>query len=122
MAEVTLAALRDADLGRPSFVPGTEVASFVRFIDVRGPYKVETLYFQQGVDDDFQAADDTVSSILAHPMFAVVSGAGIDEQEATGDFSVTLNSLESDADFKQLVLHGAEDVNGQGVVITVYGF
>ena len=120
MAEVTLATLA-ASPSRPSFSPGTEVAAYVRFLDVRGPYKVETLYFQQDVADNF-AAGDTINSTLAHPLFATVDGAGLDEQEGSGDFSVTLDSLESSATFKQLTLHGAETDAGQGVVITVYGF
>ena len=121
MAAVTLETLSGEN--RPAFSPGTEVAAFTRFVDVRGPYKVEILYFQCDVDDSFTDAD-TFNSQLAHPMFATVVMAGRDganDSDIT-NLTVTLDSLETSANFRQLVLHDADGTDGTGVVITVYGF
>lgn len=121
MAARTLTQISTAT--RPSFVAGTEEEAFARFIDVRGPYKVETLYFQNAAADAF-TADDTFNSILAHPLFATVALAGFDaaNNNTVGDLSVQLTSDESDSNFKQLTLRDAEGTNGMGIVITVYGF
>jgi hypothetical protein len=47
MAERTLAEVATAK--RPSMVAGTEEEAFMQFIDVRGPYKVETLYLPRSI-------------------------------------------------------------------------
>lgn len=119
MAERTLSEL-ETEAGRPSMVAGTEVEAFVRFIDVRGPYKVETLYYQQAAANDF-AADDTTNSQLAHPLFATIAPAqDIDGTALIG--SVDLTSDESNANFRQLTIRDCHDINGLGIVITVFGF
>jgi hypothetical protein len=118
MAERTLAEVATAN--RPSMVAGTEEEAYARFIDVRGPYKVETIYFQQAAANDFKAAD-TFNSQLAHPMFATVAPA----QDIDGTAlvaSVDLTSDESNANFRQITLNDAEGINGLGIIVTVYGF
>lgn len=120
MAARTLTEISSA--GRPSMVAGTNEEAFVRFLDVRGPYKVETLYFQNDAANDF-TADDTFNSILAHPLFAtVVLSSDAANDAGAHDLSIDLTSDESDSNFKQLTLRDAEDRDGLGIVITVYGF
>ena len=120
MAERTLAEIATAN--RPSMVAGTEEEAFVRFVDVRGPYKVETLYFQQAAANDFKA-DDTFNSQLAHPLFAtVVLSSDAENDAGAHDVSIDLTSDESNANFRQLTLRDGEDFDGMGIVITVYGF
>ena len=118
MAEVTLATL--ATKGAPSMVAGTEEAAYVSFISTHGPYKTETVLFQQDASNDFKA-DDTFKSRLAHPLFVT---AVIASDAGTGlvTFSAELTSDESNANFKQITLRDAEGVDGLGVVITIYGF
>lgn len=118
MAERTLAEVATAN--RPSMVAGTEEEAFMQFIDVRGPYKVETLYFQQAAANDFKA-NDTYNSRLAHPMFATIKPAqDLDGTALVG--SVDLTSDESNANFRQLTIRDCESINGLGIVIEVYGF
>lgn len=119
MAERTLTQVATA--GRPSMVAGTEEEAFVRFTDARGPYKVETLYFQQAAANDFKA-NDTFSDIrLVHPLFAtIVPVTDLDGTAFPG--SVDLTSDESNANFKQLTIRDCENVNGLGICIQVYGF
>jgi hypothetical protein len=120
MAERALADIITDSTGIPSMVAGTEEEAFVRFIDVRGPYKVETLYFQLAAADDF-AANATHSSILAHPAFAEITPmTDLDGTAFPG--SVDLTSDESNANFKQLTLRDCENIPGLGVLIKVYGF
>lgn len=120
MAERTLAEVATA--GKPSMVAGTEEEAFVRFVSVNGPYKTETLYFQQAAANDFKA-DDTFNSTLAHPLFATVTLAQDAENNAGWhDLSVDLTSDESDGNFRQLTLRDAEGDDGKGIVITVYGY
>ncbi len=93
---------------------------FVRFISTHGPYKTETLAFQLANGDDFKA-DDTIKSILAHPLFAtIVPAADLSNTAFIG--SVEVNSLESNSNFKTITLRDAEDINSIGIVITVYGY
>jgi hypothetical protein len=125
MAERTLdelagTAVGDAPAGAPSQVAGTEVEAFVRFISTHGPYKTETLLFQQAAANDFKA-DDTFKSQLAHPLWATVVCAS-DTGTSEPTFSVELTSLESNANFKTLYLRDAEGNNGLGICITVYGY
>lgn len=118
MAERTLAQVATA--ARPSMVAGTEEEAYVKFIDVRGPFKVETRYYQQAAANDF-AADDTFVSSLAHPMFATIKPS----QDLDGTAlvaSVDLDSDESSSTFKTVTLRDAEGINGLGVVVEVYGF
>ena len=118
MAEVTFATLEAA--GGPSMVAGTEERAYVKFIGVQGPYKVETLYFQQAAADDFKA-EDTFNSTLAHPLFCtVVTATDIDGTAL--DVSADLTSDESNANFKQITVRDAEDIDGMGLVIQVFGF
>jgi len=118
MAERTLAEVATA--AGPSMVAGTEEEAFVRFIDVRGPYKVETLYFQQAALNDFKAAD-TFKSQLAHPLFAEITPVqDLDGTALIG--SVDLTSDESNTNFKQLTINDCEGINGLGILIKVYGF
>lgn len=109
--------------GKPSDT-GTAAAaaeSFARFISTHGPYKTETLLFRQANGNDFKA-NDTFKSQLAHPLWATVVIVG-DRTAATAPvFSVSLNTLESNANFKTITLHDAESINSIGVLITVYGF
>ena len=122
MAERTLVEIRDA-ASSPSNL-GTTAAileSFVRFVATQGPYKTETLLFHQLNGNTFKA-NDTIKSQLAHPLFATVAIAA-DRAAATAPvFSVSVNTLESDSNFKTITLHDAESINSIGIVITVYGF
>ena len=88
MAARTLVQIATAN--RPAFSPGTGVEAFTRFVDVRGPYKVEILYFQNAAADAFTNAD-TFNRQLAHPMFATVALAGFDgaNDNTLGDLTVT---------------------------------
>ena len=118
MAEVTIATLETA--GKPSMVAGVEEAAYVRWFDVRGPFKVETILYQQAQANDF-AANATANSQLAHPLFAtIVPVTDLDGTAFPG--SVDLTSDESNANFKQLTLRDCENINGLGVCITVYGY
>ena len=120
MPERTLAEVATAK--RPSMIPGFQTAeeeAFDNWIEVRGPRKVEKLYFQQAAANDF-AADDTYSSKLAHPYFATI--VMVQDRNSVAQIgSVDLNSDESNANFKQLTLRNCETINGLGVLITVYG-
>ena len=121
MAERTLVELRD-EAGGPSMLgtAGTNTEAFVRFVSTHGPYKTETLLFQQAAANDFKA-DDTIKSQLAHPLFATVKAAS-DANATAQVYSVEVNSLESNANFKTITLRDAHGINGIGLVITVYGF
>ena len=106
--------------GGPSMVAGTEEEAFVRFRDARGPYKVETLYFQCAAADAF-TANDTFNSTLAHPLFAEITPImDLDGTALIG--SVDLTSDESNTNFKQLTIRDCESINGLGILIKVYGF
>ena len=119
MAERTFAEIEAGGKG-PSMVAGTEEEAFVRFISTHGPYKVETLYFQQDASNDF-AAEDTFKSRLAHPLFCtVVTATDIDGTAL--DVSADLTSDESNANFKQITVRDAEDINGMGLVLQIFGF
>jgi hypothetical protein len=125
MAERTLdelagTAVGDTPAGAPSMVAGTEKEAFVRFIATHGPFKTETLLFQQAAANDFKA-DDTFKSQLAHPLFATAAATADVEGTAT-TASVEITSLESDSNFKTLYLRDAEGDNGLGLVITIYGY
>jgi hypothetical protein len=101
---------------------GVVAEAFVRFVSTHGPYKTETLLFQQAAANDF-AADDTIKSQLAHPLFATVVVASDHPSGATALIAaVEVNSLESDSNFKTITLRDALDLNGLGLVITVYGY
>jgi hypothetical protein len=99
---------------------GTNTEAFVRFVSTHGPYKTETLLFQLAAGDDFKA-DDTFKSQLAHPLFAIVTPAS-DANATAAIYSVEVNSLESNANFKTITLRDAHGITGIGVVITVYGY
>ena len=120
MAERTLVELRD-NAGAPSWAVGVEVESYVKFIASHGPYKTETLLFQQAAANDFKA-DDTFKSRLAHPLWVtVVSTSDLDDNQ-DGKISAEVDSLESSSLFKTISLRNADDRDGEGVQITVYGF
>ena len=121
MAERTLVELRD-EAGGPSHTgaAASNAESFVRFISTHGPYKTETLLFQQAAANDFKA-DDTIKSTLAHPLFAIVTPAS-DAAATAAIYTVEVNSLESNANFKTITLRDAHGINGIGIVITVYGY
>lgn len=119
MAERTLAEI-ESEAGRPSMVAGTEEEAYVQFIDVRGPFKVETRYYQQAAANDFKA-NDTFTTRIAHPLFATISSAQDIDGTALAA-SVDLTSDESNSNFKQVTLRDAEGVNGLGVVVQVFGF
>jgi hypothetical protein len=104
-------------------VIANNVEAYAKFVDVRGPYKVEVSYFQQAAANDF-SADDTFTTTLAHPMFVTAVLASDGNNDGGGELSLTasLDSVESNATFRTVTLHDAEDVNGLGVLITVYGF
>ena len=128
MAERTLneiagVASGETQSGKPSDL-GTVAAvteSFVRFIAVNGPYKTESLLFRQANGNDFKA-NDTFKSQLAHPLFASVVIVGDRDAATAPVFSVEVNTLESDTNFKTITLRDAEDINSIGLLITVYGF
>ena len=107
--------------GAPSWALDVEVESFVRFIATHGPYKTETLLFQQAAANDFKA-DDTIKSTLAHPLWVTVQSTSNLDNNTEGKISAQVDSLESSSLFKTISLHDAEDRNGEGVQITVYGF
>lgn len=118
MAEVSIATLETA--GAPSMVAGTEEAAYMRLVASHGPFKVETILYQQAAANDF-AADATANSNLAHPLFAtIVPVTDLDNTAFPG--SVDLTSDESNANFKQLTLRNCESINGLGVCIQVFGF
>ena len=126
MAERTLdeiagTAAGNAPAGAPS-ATGTAAATeaFVRFISTHGPFKTETLLFQQALANDFKA-DDTFKSQLAHPLWATVVCAS-DTATTVADFSVELNTLESNANFKTLTLRDAHGIDSLGICITIYGY
>ena len=110
-----------AAAGAPSWAVDVEVESFVRFISTHGPYKTETLLFQQGASNDF-AADDTFKSQLAHPLWVTVQSTSNLDNNTDGKISAQVDSLESSSPFKTITLHDAEDRDGEGVQIVVYGF
>jgi hypothetical protein len=120
MAERTLVEIA-AEAGAPSWVTGTEEESFVRFVSTHGPYKTEVLLFQQAAANDF-AADDTFKSQLAHPLWVTVAATSDLENNTDGKVSAEVNSDESNANFKTITLRDAEDRNGEGFQITVYGY
>ena len=127
MAERTLAELEagaDTAVGplRPSMdgALANNTEAYVKFLDVRGPYKVETRFYQQDAANDF-AADDTFRTTIAHPLFVTVVKSG-DMEDSVFNISASLNSLESDTNFRTVTLHDAEDDDGVAVVVTVYGF
>ena len=110
-----------AGAGAPSWAVGVEVESFVRFISTHGPYKTETLLFQQAAANAFKA-DDTFKSQLAHPLWVTVAHTSDLSDSTDGKVSVEIDSLESSSLFKTITLRDAEGTNGHGVQITVYGF
>lgn len=120
MAERTLAEI-EADSGSPSWTTGTELESFVRFIATHGPYKTETLLYQQLGANDFKA-DDTVKSTLAHPLWCTVVSTSDRGNTTEGLQSAEVDSLESSSTFKTITLRDADGNNGFGVMITVYGY
>ena len=106
--------------GLPSWVPGTEERSYAHYIVAQGPVKVEYVLFQQAAADDFPT-DDTFNSALAHPLFAEVTPTSdIAGTAFTG--SVEVNTDETSATFKQVILRDIEDLNGLGVLVKVYGY
>ena len=126
MAERTLdelagTAAGNSPAGAPSMVAATEEEAFVRFVSSHGPYKTETLLFQQAQDNDFKA-DDTFKSQLAHPLWVTVVNTSDRDDTATSIPSAEITSDESNAAFKTIYLRDAEGVNGLGVMITVYGY
>ena len=120
MSARTLAQIA-ADSGAPSMVAAAEEEAFVRFVSSHGPYKTETLLFQCKAADDF-TADDTFKSQLAHPLWVTVQPTSDRDDAATSIPSAEITSDESNAAFKTIYLRNAEDVNGLGVMITVYGY
>ncbi len=124
MAERTLdeiAGTSAAGAGAPSWSVGVEVESFVRFISTHGPYKTETLLFQQAAANDFKA-DDTFKSQLAHPLWVTVQATSDLSNNTDGKVSAEIDSAESSSLFKTITLRDAEDRDGEGFQITVYGF
>jgi hypothetical protein len=121
MAERTLVELRD-EAGGPSHTGeiASVAESFVRFVATQGPYKTETLLFQQANGNDFKI-NDTIKSQLAHPLFATVKAAS-DAAGTAQIYSVEVNSLESNTNFKTVTLRDAEDIDSLGLVITIFGF
>ena len=120
MAERTLAEV--ATKGAPATVgtAGTNAEAFVRFVSTHGPYKTETLLFQQAAANDFKA-DDTFKSQLAHPLFATVVAAS-DAAATAQVYTVEVNAAESNANFKTITLRDAHGINGIGLLIIVYGY
>jgi hypothetical protein len=126
MAERTLdelagTAAGDSPAGAPSMVAATEEEAFVRFVSTHGPYKTETLLFQQAAANDFKA-DDTFKSQLAHPLWVTVAATSDLSNNTDGKVSAEINSSESSATFKTITLRDAEDRTGEGFQITVYGY
>ncbi len=121
MAERTLVELRD-EAGKPSATGaiGAVSEAFVRFVATHGPFKTETLLFQQANGNDFKA-DDTIKSQLAHPLFATVVPAS-DGAATAQIYTVEVNTLESNANFKTITLRDAHGINSLGLVITVFGY
>ncbi len=121
MAERTLVELRD-EAGKPSQTgaAGANAEAFVRFVSTHGPYKTETLHFQQAAANDFKA-DDTIKSQLAHPLF-VTCVPSSDAAATAQVYTAEVNSLESNANFKTITLRDAHGINGIGLTITVYGY
>ncbi len=107
--------------GAPSWTTGSEVESFVRFISSHGPYKTEVLLFQNLTSNDF-TADDTFKSQLAHPLWVTVQKTTDADDASTLHPSAEVDSLESSSTFKTITLRDAEDDDGIGIMITVYGF
>ena len=119
MAGRTLVELRD-EAGRPNMVAATEVEAYVRFVGVMGPYKVETLLFQQAAANDF-IVNDVINSQLAHPLW--VSFTPVSDLDGTALIgSAELTSDESDANYKQITIRDCEDLNGIGIMLQVFGF
>jgi hypothetical protein len=123
MAERTLAEVATA--GRPAQdgVIANNEEAYAKFVDVRGPYKAEVSYYQQAAANDF-AADDTFVTTLSHPLFVTAQLASDGNNDAGNEFnlSASVDSDESNSTFRTVTLHDAEDTNGLGVLITVYGF
>lgn len=118
MAEKDLTIVAAA--GGPSMIAGTEERAFQRFISVQGPFKIETVYFQQAAADDFKAAD-SFKSTLAHPLFCTVDTVQ-DIDGSAVSVSADLTSDESHANFKTIVINDAEGVDGLGILVTIYGY
>ena len=119
--EIAGTAAADTPAGGPSWAVDVEVESFVRFIATHGPYKTETLLFQQASGGDFKA-DDTFKSQLAHPLWVTVTSTSNLDNNTDGKISAQVDSSESSSLFKTITLHDAEDRDGEGVMITVYGY
>ena len=120
MAERTLDQIATSGAHSQTGAIADVAEGFVRFVSTHGPYKTEVLAFQLANGDDFKA-DDTFKSRLAHPLFATVVPAA-DASATAAIYSVEVNSLESNANFKTITLRDAQDINSIGIVITVYGF
>jgi hypothetical protein len=120
MAERTLAQIATKGAPATDGTAANNAEAFVRFISTHGPYKTETLLFQQDALNDFKA-DDTFKSQLAHPLFATVTAAS-DANNTAQVYTVEVNASESDSDFKTITLRDAQGINGIGLLITVYGY
>ena len=120
MAERTLVEIQD-NAGAPSWVTGTEEEAYVKFISVHGPFKTETLLFQQEASNTFKA-DDVVKSSLAHPLFVTCVATSDRGNITEAIASAEVNSDESNANFKDITLRDGEGNAGFGICITVYGF
>jgi hypothetical protein len=120
MAEKTLVEISAAGAPVTDGTVGNAAAAFVRFVATQGPYKTETLLFQQANGNDFPT-NDTFKSQLAHPLFVTVTPAS-DRGGTAQIYTAEVNSKESDSNFKVITLRDAEDINSLGVLITVYGY
>ncbi len=120
MAERTLVEISAKGAPATDGTAAANAEAFVRFVSTHGPYKTETLLFQQAAANDFKA-DDTFKSQLAHPLF-VTCVAASDAAATAQVYTAEVNASESDANFKTITLRDAHGINGIGLLITVYGY
>ncbi len=120
MAERTLVEVSSKGAPATDGAIGNAAEAFVRFVATQGPYKTETLLFQQANGNDFKA-DDTFKSQLAHPLFVTVKAAS-DAAGTAQIYSVEVNANESNANFKTITLRDAHGIDSLGLLITVYGY
>ena len=121
MAVVTIATLEGLKVKPVSGSDDALVqAGFQRFTTVHGPLRVEYNWFQQATVDSFSASD-TFKSGLNRPRYADVKAVRRNTSASVGTSSATVESIESNVNYKTVTVKDVDTQSALGILVTVYG-
>ena len=121
MSEVTFDTLEALDRMPIASVAGTVVSGYHRWVTVHGPLKIEWNLYQVGASDAF-ADPDTFVSGLAKPMAVVARVVNVDPAGVEDNVGATLEAVESEATYRTVTVHEANEPDVAGLLVMVIGY